>query len=186
MKHIVIINGFHSGKDTFVKYCKKYAECDNYSYVDKTRELLSHSHIGYKDTMKDDKDRKLLATVNNALEEWDNIPLKSVYDKCFCFICLGNKNKVLFIHIRNIDIIQKLIGLLHNMDNSSIILKYCFPKDFKITTLLVRRNNGLTAPTKEDADVENYNYDYYIDNNGTLDELELKAKDFIEKLRKEE
>ena len=34
-----------------------------------------------------------------------------------------------------------------------------------------------------DANVENYVYDYYIDNNGTLEELEEKALEFINKLK---
>lgn len=48
-------------------------------------------------------------------------------------------------------------------------------------TLCIRRAEAENAEMSNHADKEvlNYNYDYYIDNNGTLEELEQKAKDFL-------
>lgn len=48
-------------------------------------------------------------------------------------------------------------------------------------TLCVRRATVENSETSNhaDADIFNFKYDYYIDNNGTLEELEQKAKEFL-------
>ena len=75
-KRIFVLNGVHStGKDTFVKYINEYGvDAVHYSYVDFTRNMLDSVSIDANN--KTDKMRKLLCDINNALEEYDDIPFK--------------------------------------------------------------------------------------------------------------
>ena len=48
-----------------------------------------------------------------------------------------------------------------------------------ITVFIMRENHELKISNHADADVENYKYDYYIYNNGTLEDLENTAIKFL-------
>ena len=163
MKKIIIINGFHSGKDTFVKFANEFAEVVNYSYVDFTRNMYLDSGIDISG--KTDSDRILLAQTNNLLETWGDIPFKDVCDISNDFLDNKIDGDILFLHIRDTAAISRFVAELGAKTT--------------IKTLLIRRNNGLNTPTPEDAGIENYSYDYYIDNNGTLKELREKAETFV-------
>jgi len=55
-----------------------------------------------------------------------------------------------------------------------------------VKTLLIKNNNGLSIPYKNGADdiVDNYmSYDYIINNNGNLDDLEKDAIKFVDDLK---
>lgn len=90
-KRIFILNGVHtSGKDTFVKYINEYGiDVVHYSYVDFTSDMLESKGINIKD--KSNKLRKLLCDVNNALEEYNDIPLRIVLISLITFIRTGWK-----------------------------------------------------------------------------------------------
>jgi hypothetical protein len=68
----------------------------------------------------------------------------------------------MFVHIREISEIEKVKKLL----NAQTLL---------ITSNRVKK----IVSNNSDANVENYNYDYYISNDGTIEELKEKAKKFI-------
>ena len=70
---------------------------------------------------------------------------------------------MMFIHIREISEIEKVKNML---DAKTLLITSS--RVAKITT-----NNS-------DANVDKYEYDYYISNDGTLEELRDKAKNFIE------
>jgi len=73
----------------------------------------------------------------------------------------------MFIHIREIMEIEKIKGLIN------------------AKTLLVKNPKvKLILSNESDANVNNYTYDYVLLNNGTLEDLQKKAKDFVEKIRK--
>ena len=53
-------------------------------------------------------------------------------------------------------------------------------KELDAITLLIRRpGDNSEQSNHSDADVENFEYDYVIENDGTLEELEQKAQDFL-------
>lgn len=73
----------------------------------------------------------------------------------------------MFIHIREIAEIEKIKNIIN------------------AKTLLVKNPKvKLILSNESDANVNNYSYDYVLLNNGTLEDLQKKAKEFVEKLGK--
>ena len=158
-KRIIIINGMGgSGKDTFVEFCAKYAKVMNVSSVDKVKEAAKIL-VGWDET-KDEKSRKLLVDLKRLSIEYNDYPTKYILQSSKEF--LTNDKDILFIHIREINEIEKIKKLL---DAETLLLSN--PRVKKITS------------NSSDANVDNYNYDIHIENSGTLEELEQKAIEFI-------
>lgn len=161
-KEVIIINGTGgSGKDTFVEYCSKFTAVTNISSVDKVKEAAKIL-VGW-DGEKDEKSRKLLVDLKRLSIEFNDAPtqyIKTEYEK------FKNSNSIyLFIHIREIDEIKKIKQIL----------------DAK-TLLIENPRVELITSNSSDGNVYNYSYDYVIKNNGTLEDLEYKAKEFITNL----
>ena len=78
----------------------------------------------------------------------------------------NSDNEIMFIHIREPEEIERTV------------------KIFKAKTLLVRRI-GLANITSNysDANVEDYNYDYIIENS-TIENLDNQASKLVDKLKK--
>lgn len=79
----------------------------------------------------------------------------------------------------------------HNEDAGLIFVMARQPEDinrlkevYNAITICVRRDAAEQIETSNHADagVLDYNYDYYIDNNGTLEDLRASAKAFIDEL----
>lgn len=160
-KNIVIINGTGtSGKDTFVKFVSKYTTVVNFSSIDKVREVAT---VGGYDGGKTEKDRKFLSDLKVLFEEYNDMPFKSMAEVVDKF--RETDEEILFLHIREPHNIERAVN------------------EFAAKTLLVKRV-GLENITSNysDANVDNYDYDYRIENN-TLEQLEKDAILFIEKLR---
>ena len=83
-------------------------------------------------------------------------------------INIDQDNVVYFIHCREPKEIQKFLD------------KY----GDNCVTLLVRRNNVNVPNNESDKNVENFDYDYYIDNDGNKKDLKQKSKEFIKILWK--
>lgn len=77
----------------------------------------------------------------------------------------NSDNEIMFIHIREPEEIERA------------------KIKFNAKTLLIKRESydNITS-NSSDANVENYNYDFVI-NNSTLENLELEAKNFVDTLR---
>lgn len=162
MKKIVIINGTGgSGKDTFVQFAEKYAKVYNFSSIDKVKEIAKI--IGWNG-QKSEKDRKFLSDLKKLTTDYNDMPLHSVLDAVKNFY--DSEKEVMFIHIREPEEIAKAINAI----------------DGEVHTLLIKRD-GLDNINSNysDAAVDNYKYDYYI-NNTNLEELEYQSKKFIEEL----
>ena len=154
---VIIINGVGgSGKDTFVKLCQNHcSKVMNYSSVEFVKKIARE--CGWEGG-KCEKDRKFLSDLKDLLTEYNNIPFKDM-DK-FIHAC---RNKVTFLHIREPQEIEKA------------------KKHFNAITLLIQNPNvSLIESNHADRDVRSYNYDYYINNDGTLQDLEYKAIKFME------
>lgn len=157
MKQIIIINGKGgSGKDTVCDIVKKNYKVIVVSSIDCIKDIAAY---GGWDRQKDLKGRKLLSDVKSAFTEYNDLPFKKMMLEIEGFLN-AKDYQFLFIHIREPEEIKKLVDKYPN-----------------IKTLLVRREE-LNSPygNRSDDGVENYNYDFVFDNNGTLEDLE---KDFI-------
>ena len=171
---IICINGYpRSGKDTFVSFCYEYGSIiQSYSTVDFVKKVAK---ICGWDGVKDLKGRKFLSDLKDILTEYDDIPVKKIKEKILDLIKpienLGyNTDRIIFfIHTREPEELQR------------------FKDEFGAKTLLIRRTSVEDAEQSNHADKEvlNFNYDYVIDNNGTLEDLQKKADSFIINILKE-
>lgn len=166
MKNIFIINGSGGvGKDTFVDFCKKYCDVKNISSVDKVKEA-ARVLTGWDGT-KDDKSRKLLVDLKQLGIEYNDAPFKYIVDSAKEFE--NSEHDVMFIHIREITEIEKT-------------KKATGAK----TILVTNKNVPMITSNESDKNVLNYQYDYYIRNDGTLEDLDNIAKEFVKKVNMKE
>ena len=158
-KQVIIINGTGgSGKDTFVEFCSEFANVINISSVDKVKEAAKIL-VGWNGE-KDEKSRKLLVDLKQLSIEYNDSPSKYIKQKFDEF--MESNSSYLFIHIREIDEIEKIKKMLG------------------AKTMLVKNPRvALIISNNSDGNVYNYNYDYVIENDGTLENLKKKAKDFV-------
>ena len=162
MKEIVVINGSGGvGKDTFVQFCGEYAPIMNISSVDKVKEAAKV--LAGWNGEKDEKSRKFLSDLKELGIEYNDAPFKYISNMAEEF--KNSDKQIMFVHIRESEEIEKC--------------KKCL----NAKTLLITNKNVAAINTNvSDRDVDKYKYDYHISNDGTLEELKQKAKEFVEKL----
>ena len=162
MKEIVVINGSGGvGKDTFVQFCNEYIPIMNISSVDKVKEAAKV--LAGWNGEKDEKSRKFLSDLKELGIEYNDAPFKYISNMAEEF--KNSDKQIMFVHIRESEEIEKC--------------KKCL----NAKTLLITNKNVAAINTNvSDRDVDKYKYDYHISNDGTLEELKQKAKEFVEKL----
>ena len=161
-KQIFIINGSGGcGKDTFVNYVSKHVPTINYSSVFKVKSIAKM--IGWNGE-KSERDRKFLSDLKKLTSDYCDMPfedMKLVVDKFE-----RTYHEFLFLHIRE----PKEIERAKNAFNAK--------------TILIRRDSVKKIESNmSDKNVEDYKYDYYIENSGTLDDLEKSAIKFIDNIK---
>ncbi len=176
IKQVFIINGSGGvGKDTFIDMIPTYEllskgenlsayiknlDIGNYSSVSKVKEIAKA--IGW-DGGKTEKDRKFLSDLKVLCTEYNNMPFNSMKEKVSEFI--NSDFNALFIDIRE--------------PNEIEIAKQAFNAE----TVLVKRDSVMHITSNmADANVYNYQYDYIIENNGDISDLNNTAKMFVDKL----
>lgn len=173
---VVVINGVpRAGKDLFVSYCQEILGenfCKNISTVDKVKEVAKY--IGWDGT-KDNKSRKFLSDLKDLLTEAYDIPFQDACTEIRKFaIALRRYEEdirergVIFVHCREPKEIQR------------------FKNEFKAETVLVRRDAAEEALVSNHADSEVFQYEYntWIENNGTREELRSAAETFLREVLK--
>ena len=170
MRKIVVINGSGgSGKDTFVNYCKEFVHVTHTSYVNYIRNEIA-PRLGYKGG-KTEKDRKFLSDLQDISSDYNDFPYEVIDDEIQDFwdsFFHDSDDYVLFIDVREPKVIQRMVD------------------DYGAKTLLVTRSDAPEITSNHaDAEVNNYNYDYKVVNDGTLENLRHAAEVFCkEKLFK--
>ncbi len=164
MKQVYIINGVGgSGKDTFIKYIDegiKDKRVVNISTVDRLREVSTI--IGYDENRKDTNDRYFLSEFKKLAVKCYNHSFAYIKEQYDLFMA-DDTASILFIHSREIDEISNFIS------------------EFNAKTIIVLNNAVRPILTNtSDAQVFNMEYDFYIYNNTTLDDLRTEANEFIE------
>lgn len=167
MKKVLIINGHpKSGKTEFEKLIAKNINSVIYSSITPVKEYAK-KYFGWNgdERNKTEEWRRFFAELKRMLvEEFDYIYIKiaekirDFYNNPYC--------EIIMIDSREVEEIER------------------FKNCFQAVTVFVNSNKcEKITSNNADANVENYKYDYYIDNNGTLEELEEKAIDLINKLK---
>lgn len=169
-KQVFVINGSGGvGKDTFVdlvtielnNIMKRFYTVINFSSVDKVKQIAKE--IGWNGK-KTEKDRRFLSDLKILTSKYCDMPFQSMKEK-FNEFQSNNDSVFLFLHIREPEEIVRSV------------------KTFNAKTILIRRNSVKHITSNmADENVFNYNYDFVIDNDGTIKELKDKAKEFIKKV----
>lgn len=165
-KLVVIVNGKpRAGKDTFAKILDKYISVYKYSAIDKIKEIAID--CGWKGG-KTERDRKFLSDLKILTTEYSDLPFNAMLDKVMDFYSDDIKEDVLLIDIREPEEIQRAREI------------------FDAITVFIKNDNVKHITSNPaDANVENYEYDFYIENNGTLEEFEQNIRQFYYKILKE-
>jgi len=173
MRVIVVNGGAGVGKDRFVKIFKDISglRVKNYSSVDRVKNVAELC-FGWNGK-KDEKSRKFLSDVKRSWSEFNDGPTNDILNRIdidtkYCIEKGKNiKNNVYFVHIREpeeIAKIQKIYG-----DN-------CI-------TLIVNKDVEIHPDNFSDKNVNNFEYQYTIDNNNGLEELNEKVQQFINDIK---
>lgn len=165
---IYILNGkAGSGKTTFFKLIEE--KCRNYVYNYSTVDLVKKVAYGCGwDGSKTPENRKFLSDLKDLLTEWDDVPYKD---------CLKE--------IKRITSLADIYDIEH--DDWAIFIDCREPKEIQKfvdrlgakTIFIDRKIEDYNASNHADANVENFEYDIVINNNGTLEDLAAVAMNFI-------
>lgn len=167
--NVLIVNGFAtSGKDTFMAQIKSYGNSYNdkteiVSIIDYVKEIALS--IGWNGE-KDEAGRKLLSDLMNILTEYNNSPIKKMYQVIDG--CLGTGYHNLCICVRSPEVIETLKN-------------YATSLGIKVFTILIKNDNveQITSNTA-DASVLDYSYDITIENNSSLNDFYTAINSFYD------
>ena len=166
MKKVFITNGsVENGKDTFANFLSKYISVFKYSSIDLVKEMFET--VGVTKNDKTEKKRKLWSDGKDLLTQYDDIPFKDITSIVTDFKNNKIEDEVLLIDIREPEEITRAV------------------ETFGAETILIRNPNVRKIESNHaDRDVENYNYDYIIENDGTIEQLDKMAHLFSEQVIK--
>ena len=156
MPKVIVINGAATvGKSTFVSLCHEIdPRVIETSTVDFVKEIALQA--GW-DGIKDQKGRRFLSDIKDALERYDNIPNKKIDE----FI-QSHPDNIIFVNARE----------PHN-------IAYYQDKYNARAVLVVNQNVAKIQGNHADENVNDYDYDIVINNSGTLEDLKETAKWFL-------
>ena len=173
---VIIINGSNnSGKDAFADFFAKHYEnkCLNISTIDKVKDL-SKKYFGWNGK-KTEEARKFLSEMKRIWSEYNNGPFLDMVEQIKeSQSKLEKKDKngmIYFVHCREPQEIQKFKDE-YGDKCSTVLLKR-----------EVRNEKKAIANNDSDMNVDNYEYDKIVHNNGNKMDLELEAVKFVEEIR---
>jgi hypothetical protein len=156
-----IINGKGGcGKDTFVNFLTELADFEvlNISSVDEIKHIAI-KHFGWDGIQKTPEWRKALSDLKDIQTRMCNGPFKYM---CNIYEINNEEEGFIFFHVRE----PTEIAILQ--------------EELQATTVLIRRPEETSFKYGNHADdnVENFDYNIIIDNNGSLEDFEEAAKYF--------
>lgn len=161
-KYIIISGKGGSGKSTFCNLCSKYERCEEISIVDYVKEIARM--CGWNGG-KSDNDRKFLSDLKDLLENYNDSPFISTILKAKVRV-----ENIIFINARE--------------EKDRERFKSYFGKD--AFTLLVKSPKTETKVYSNHADSssEEGQFDFVVENYGTIEDLEKEAKRIIAEIKK--
>jgi len=161
---IVFINGSaESGKDSVVKIVQGSGlfYIYNYSTIDPCREATDA--LGIPREPKDETLRSMLSDLKDIWSKYYDGPFKYIR------VCLSTSRIIKKSH--------PIVSFVHSREPKELTrFKKKYPKSI---TLLVRRPGYSLNSNHADANVEKFDYDYYIENDGSYKDLIKKVDIFI-------
>lgn len=166
MIKIVVLNGSgRCGKDTFVKMVGKYFEGAVFAHSTVETVKQAGKLFGADERIcKGEKERELWCALKDAYTRYNDGPFREIInkDEYLNNLFKGRKNALLFCMVREPPEIKKLVDHF----------------EMRCMTILMTRSEGSQFSNHADANVAGYPYDIRIQNDGTLEELEGKARRF--------
>lgn len=160
---IYVLNGSGGcGKDTFVDLCMECADAIIWHISTITPIKEAAELLGWQGK-KDEKSRKFLSDLKDLCTK--------AFDTSYNYI----ENQIYRAEQWGIDYI------FIDCREPKEIERICKTFNAKSIYIDASKRNPIITSNHADAEVMNYNYDFYIDNNDTLKELKEKAKEFIER-----
>lgn len=165
-RHVIIVNGPpRAGKDTLIRFMKSILPCASaeFSSIDPVREMLGRA---VDLSQKTEADRKLLATVGDALEEHSFFRTHACMEAAGLFFA-ARYYGVFFCHIRE--------------PRHIIRLKRAWKlQGIAVTTVLLQSTRAeMITSNPADAGVFGMKYDVELRNDGAPDDLEATARSFL-------
>ena len=130
----------------------------NHSSIDKVKEIAKM--IGWNG-VKDEKSRKLLSDLKVLCDDYNNMTFEDMKKKVLEFN--NSDASLLFLHIRephNIEVAKKAFDAL--------------------TVLVVRDSVQKITSNASDEHVADYEYDFIVDNNSDINQLEREGHRFLQ------
>lgn len=165
---VFVVNGRPaSGKTLFEANCKAHLRwCGIFSTIDWVKDIARD--CGW-DGRKTPESRKFLSDLKDLLTRFNNSPFEQVchkieeYEAEALSYDYSADEVVVFVDCREPQEIAKLV------------------ERYGAKTILIRRRAVAENEVSNhaDANVENYDYDYIIDNNGSFEEYKQQAIDFL-------
>lgn len=160
-KLVFIVNGKpRAGKDTFAMILNRYMNVYKYSAVTKVKEIATL--CGW-DGQKEERDRKFLHELKMLTSEYSDMAYQDVVNEIKKYRNGEIEADVFIVDVREPEEIERLA------------------KEVGALTVFIE-NNNVPAITSNaaDANVENYEYDFVVPNNGTMNDFEEEIKLFME------
>jgi len=167
MKTLVIINGQGGvGKDTFVDLCAINSEEKTYSFSSIAPIKILAKKLGWNDE-KDEKSRKFLSDLKKLSADYNSFPTHYLI---YSIERVPEENALIFVHIREPNQIKEFLNTIQE-EFSNI----------RLFTLLLAKTDvsSLAIGNESDENVYEYEYDFFILNDGTLQELEIESRNFL-------
>lgn len=173
--HVInIINGApRAGKDTFaslvIEEIKLVGQCktSHFSSIDPIRNALQEYELISK--AKTPANRQILAEVGEVVERVANVRSEYCISKIRATMKVCN-NSVFFIHIREPEVIERI-------KRAKLVWQHQFR-----TIYVESEYADKEFSNSVDAGTEAYEYDHVVQNNGTINDLRDKARDYARTL----
>lgn len=157
---IIVVNGKpRAGKDTFALILNEYYSVYKYSIIDKIKTIAID--CGWRGG-KTEKDRKFLADLKDLTDEYDDVSFRDIMEKIADFYDDKIEEDILIIDMRSpkdIDRLRELVDV--------------------ITVYIENENVPDISSNEADANVANYDYDFVITNNSTIEDFRRVIEAFL-------
>lgn len=160
-KLVFVVNGKpRAGKDTFAMILNRYMDVYKYSAVTKVKEIATL--CGW-DGQKEERDRKFLHELKMLTSEYSDMSHQDVVNEINKYRNGEIEADVFVVDVREPEDIKRLVEEVG-----------------AITVFIENDNVPAITSNAADANVENFEYDFVIPNNGTMKEFEDEIKLFME------
>lgn len=159
-KLVLIVNGKpRAGKDTFAQILNTFVPVYKYSIIDRVKTIAMD--CGWRG-QKTEKDRKFLHDLKKLTDEYSSMAFQDVLERVAAFDDGLITKEVMVIDVRDPEEIEELADTIG-----------------ALTVFIQNDNVPDVTSNPADANVANYEYDFILENNGSLEDFEFTVYSFL-------